>query len=184
MKNHETGKYAAAIVLLNPIEEPRPGQDTEGLNSLGFLDYYSAKLPSMKVFEKREWMYVKARYCDSSDEWVIAVAHQAAMLWNVMHRKKVIETLGRPKPDVTVVGRVKLQPDDGLEETFTVHWHITDNFERVFKAYVAAKKNPKAKYRRSVAEMFKHHKKLKKDLEKGGFHFPEMKFDLSPLGES
>jgi hypothetical protein len=184
LKNHETGKYAAAIVLLNPIEEPRPGQDTEGVNSLGFLDYYSAKLPSMKVFESREWLYVKLPYPDAPDEWVIAVAHPAALLWNVMHSKKVVEKFGHSKPDVTVVGQVKLQRDEGLDETFTVHWEITDNFERVFKAYAAVKKNPKAKLRRSVAEMFKHHKKLKKDLEKAGFHFPEMKFDLSPLNKA
>jgi hypothetical protein len=85
------------------------------------------------------------------------------------------------QPDVTVVGQVKLRPEDALDSTFSVSWKVTDNFERVFKAYAEGKKNPKTKLRRSRAEMFKHHKKLKKELDELGCHFSEMKFDLSPL---
>ena len=184
LKNHETGKYAAAIVLLNPIEEPRPGQDTYGTNSLGFLDYYSAKLPSMKVFESREWLYVKVPYPDAPASGLLRLTIPPLCCGTRMHSKKVVETFGHPKPDVTVVGQIKLRPEDGLEETFSVSWKVTDNFERVFEAYAEGKKNPEMKCRRTRAEMFKHHKKLKKELNDLGCHFPEMKFDLSPLDGS
>jgi hypothetical protein len=181
MRNPESGKYAAAIVLLNPIEARRPGQDAEGVNSLGFLDYYSSKLPSKKVFERREWLYVKVPYPDAPDEWLIAVDHPCALLWNTLHSKRVVERLGGAKPDVTVVGSVTLRPEDGLEPTLTVSWTIDEEFERVYKKYADGKKNPKTKRRRSLAEMFQHHKKLHKKLESLGFRFTESQFDLSPL---
>lgn len=53
------GRYLAALVTFHRIENPRPGQDTYGLNTVVLLDYLESVPPSLDVFVKRRFAYLE-----------------------------------------------------------------------------------------------------------------------------
>jgi hypothetical protein len=180
LKHPTSGKYAAAIVLLSPIEHPRPGQDTYGVNCVGFLDYYAGEVPTAQVFERREWLYVEVPYRKFQNHWIIAVDHANAQLWAIGKRKSVIEKLGHT--EVSVVGKTNLRDNEGLEETFSASWSLTTGFERIYDRYAAAKLTPDLHRWRSTADFLAHHPDFQEELLKIGMRHEQSVFDLTPLG--
>lgn len=179
--DENAGKYAAALVLLSPIESPKPGQDTYGVNCLGILDYFEAKVPDRKVFEERQWLYIQSPFVRCKDDWVIAVDHPNALLWKIVNDKKRAVKFEKRLPQVTVVDRIKLTPDDAREQSFTMQWEIGEEFHRAFDAYAAAKKTGKIRRHGSIEKLLENYPDLRDTLRRCGSRQIKSKFDLSPL---
>jgi hypothetical protein len=178
--DRSTGNFAAAIVLFNPIEKPRPGQDIYGINSLGFLDYEQPTPPPGEFFEIRSWMYRKATWSHTKHDFVIAVAHPNRLMWNMHTDPKWLKKFNRPTLDVRVVGHTSLRHDEALPQTFFCDWRLDDHefSTRVLAPWRIAKSHPATRLYRTQAEIFERYPDLK-----GAYTSVSepLEFDMSPL---
>ena len=173
--------YAAAIVLFNPIETPRAGQDTYGTNALGFLDYFEPTPPEPAVFEDRKWLYVRGSWRGCENDWVIAVHHTNRVMWEIENDPKWQKKFNKPPLDVKGIARTRLRADEALGNTFTVCWSLGEDFRNgCYSLWDKARDNPGTRRHRTHEDMLKHHPDLDA-LLRSISRETTMRFDLSPL---
>jgi hypothetical protein len=173
----DDGQYLAALVLFDLLENPGPGQDTFGINTVALLDYLSKKPPALDVFENRNFVREEEVVGGKIKAWLPVVRQCFANF----HR--------RSKDKLTVVGQIKLTRADILEASTLTWWHLPDA-ERLMDAWKVNRKRKDLKLALRINELPEYRKWRKEVddiLREGNPKRPPSKtledqLDLSPLG--
>ena len=108
----DDGQFLAVLVGFTVRENPGPGQDTFGINSLLLLDYLAKQPPTPAVFAKRQFVY------EERDKRVSA--------WTPVARHGFANFHRRSKDKLSIVGQVKLTESDVILPNCITEWHFDD----------------------------------------------------------